>query len=438
MLCSWLAGAAGQFGPKTAAEYKFVLAVNRSCRTLSAPRFRCLACIAHECCSVSRFASRSDAAAQRGHDRVHRHVAVGPAAWRHQPRAGFPGLQLRPAPAGAADRGDGCRPQPVRADAGRAGAAPGHQREECPAVRTPLRRRRRGNHHRRRHPGHHGSGARAGGPGRRGDRPGAGVRQLRALDRAGRRPHRARAAGGRARLRPRLGAGARRHHAAHAAHHAQLSAQPDRALPGRRRPAGARGHRRGHRSAAAVRRGLRAHRLRRPAASFAGRLAPAGSPHGAGLQLRQDLPHHRLEGRDPVRAARADGRDPQGAPVHGVCRQHAGAARFRRLPARSAAVRDAAGVLSGQARPLRGRPARDALSRAALPRDLLRAGRLQRGQRAAGGAVRAADDRRLGRGGDPGVGVLRPAGRPPRGALLLCQARRHAARRARAAGAGDD
>ncbi len=48
--------------------------------------------------------------------------------------------------------------------------------------------------------------------------------------------------------------------------------------------------------------------------------------------VRQDLSHHRLEGRLRGGAGGADRRVPQGAPVRHVLDQHAGAARDRRLP----------------------------------------------------------------------------------------------------------
>ena len=80
-------------------------------------------------------------------------------------------------------------------------------------------------------------------------------------------------------------------------------------------------------------------------------LERARRAHRRGLELRQDVPHDRLEGRLCDGAARADDGDPQGAPVHGVCGQHAGAACICRLPADAGALPRAACVLPGEARP---------------------------------------------------------------------------------------
>jgi methionine aminotransferase len=71
------------------------------------------------------------------------------------------------------------------------------------------------------------------------------------------------------------------------------------------------------------------------------RASRASRARGAQLrrvELRQDLPRDRLEGRLRRRAGRADGRVPQGAPVQRVHRQHAGAARPRRLHGRPGAL----------------------------------------------------------------------------------------------------
>src|SRR4029453_3684336 len=118
----------------------------------------------------------------------------------------------------------------------------------------------------------------------------------------------------------------------------------------------------------------------------------------------------------------------QGAPVHGVCGQHAGAACVRRLPADSCALPRSACVLPGEARPAGRRAALDTVSRAAMRRHILRARRLLRAQRSAGTRVRADDDREVRRRGDSGIGVLRRAGRSARGALLFREEGRNPAR----------
>ncbi len=84
------------------------------------------------------------------------------------------------------------------------------------------------------------------------------------------------------------------------------------------------------------RRGLRAHGVRRRAPER-GALARARGAHLRRLELRQDLPRHRLEGRLRGRAGAAQRRVPQGAPVQRLHRQHADAARPRDLPRRSGA-----------------------------------------------------------------------------------------------------
>ena len=69
--------------------------------------------------------------------------------------------------------------------------------------------------------------------------------------------------------------------------------------------------------------------------------------------LRQDVSHHRLEGRLRRRAGGADGGVPQGAPVRHVLDEHADPARARGLPgATRTRPRGAAAVLSAQARPV--------------------------------------------------------------------------------------
>ena len=61
-----------------------------------------------------------------------------------------------------------------------------------------------------------------------------------------------------------------------------------------------------------------------------GALSRAGGAQRRRLELRQDLPRHRLEGRLRGRAGGAERRVPQGAPVQRLHRQHADAARHRR------------------------------------------------------------------------------------------------------------
>ena len=86
-------------------------------------------------CSSAGMMQLPLAAAGGRHDHLHRDVAAGRGARRDQPVAGFSGFRLRPGP----HRGGGApharRPQPVRADAGGAGAARGH-RGDVPELRT--------------------------------------------------------------------------------------------------------------------------------------------------------------------------------------------------------------------------------------------------------------------------------------------------------------
>ena len=73
--------------------------------------------------------SRRLEAARCGHQHLLRDDQARQRARRHQPVPGVPGLRLRPGAGGRGDRGHARRPQPVRADAGRAGAARGHRRQ---------------------------------------------------------------------------------------------------------------------------------------------------------------------------------------------------------------------------------------------------------------------------------------------------------------------
>ena len=96
------------------------------------------------------------------------------------------------------------------------------------------------------------------------------------------------------------------------------------------------GHARGgrpaarHRHLAALRRGLRAHRVRRRAPRIGAALSGAARTRVRDLELRQDLPLHRLEDRLLHRAAGDERGIPQGAPVQRVLHLRPGAARLRR------------------------------------------------------------------------------------------------------------
>jgi methionine aminotransferase len=90
------------------------------------------------------------------------------------------------------------------------------------------------------------------------------------------------------------------------------------------------------------RRGLRARGVRPGVGAAARKRDPL--PRSArtqlrGVQFRQDLSRHRLEGRLLPGAARADGRVPQGAPVHRVHRASPLAAGAGRLHARAPGIR---------------------------------------------------------------------------------------------------
>ena len=149
-----------------------------------------------------------------------------------------------------------------------------------------------------------------------------------------------------------LGPGAGRDHAAHAARHRQLAAQPDGCRVQRGGPRRARGRAARQRGAGAVRRGLRAHRVRRPPAPQPARSTVARRAQFRRLVVRQDAALHRLEGRLLRRAARADHRVPQGAPVRAVRSGRADAGCAGAIPRRMPAARPRAGaVLPAQARP---------------------------------------------------------------------------------------
>ena len=245
-------------------------------------------------------------------------------------------------------------------------------------------------------------------PGRRGADLRAGLRLLRPGRRAGGRDGGAGPAPP-PRLPARLGRGAPPALAADAAGGGQLAPQPHRrGLVGRRpRPAGGPAAR--HRHAGGLRRGLRAHRLRRPAPPEL--LAPrrAGGAELRGGLLRQDLPRHRLEDRPRAGAPPADRRVPQGPPVRGLRRQHAHPAGAGRVPARAGPLPGAGGLLPAAAGPLPRRAGGDPPRAAPLRRHLLPAGLLRGGERRARrGAGRAAHPR-AGRGEHPHLALPRGA-----------------------------
>jgi hypothetical protein len=160
----------------------------------------------------------------------------------------------------------------------------------------------------------------------------------------------------------------------------------------------------------------------------AARLPRPGRALADRLQLRQDLPRDRLEGRLRGRAGGADGRIPQGAPVQRVHGQHADAAR--------------PGQLHGRRRPYLQLPAFYQRKRD-LFREGLAATRFKllpsegsyfqcvdiSGIRSAmnGSRVLQVAHQRDRRGGDSAVGLLRRRLRPARGALLLREEGRDAA-----------
>ena len=160
-----------------------------------------------------------------------------------------------------------------------------------------------------------------------------------------------RAHGRRSLLPHRLAARARRHHAQDAPADAELPAQPHRRRARRQRPGRAGSHRARHRRTAAVGRGLRTYRVRRQASCQRRAPSAAGRACLRHLVLRQNLSHHRLEDRLLLRAAPAQRRTAQGAPVHGVHRAFAHAVRVGRIHARSQALPGPAGLLPDQARP---------------------------------------------------------------------------------------
>ncbi len=113
------------------------------------------------------------------------------------------------------------------------------------------------------------------------------------------------------------------------------------------------GHRAQHIHRGAVRRGVRAHRVRRPGAPERAAPRRTGGAQHRGVLVRQDLSLHGLEGRLRHRAQGADGRVPQGAPVPHVLHVQSGAVGLRGIPRiHAGALPRAAGVLPGQARPL--------------------------------------------------------------------------------------
>ncbi len=265
---------------------------------------------------------------------------------------------------------------------------------------------------------------------RRSDRDRAGIRQLCAGDRT-RRRERGPGADGRAVPRA-LEGGAGSARPAHPRDPGQLAAQPERNDPARARSSRTRVDRGRARPVRRLRRGLRAHGVRRRAAPVGQPLSAAGGARLRHLVVRQDVPRHRLEGRVLRGTGAADRRVPQDPPVQRVLGEHADAARSGRLHARSGAVARTRGLLPAQARPVPCRTRCDAVPAAALRGHLLPGGRLQRDLRPERGRIREMADRRDRRGGDSAVGVLRRAGREPHGALLLRQGRRDAARGARA------
>ena len=171
----------------------------------------------------------------------------GQRAQGDQPLAGVSGFRLRSRAGRRRRQGDARRPQPVRADARRAGAARGDRREGRAALRAEVRPGHRSRRHLRRDRGpvrdaDHVRAAR---------RRGRAVRAVLRLVRAGDSPER-RHAGVRqpalSGLLGELGRGPARDHAAHARDSRQHAAQPDRHDLVGGRHAAARVDRRRHRT----------------------------------------------------------------------------------------------------------------------------------------------------------------------------------------------
>ena len=129
-------------------------------------------------------------------------------------------------------------------------------------------------------------------------------------------------------LRRRLATRARRDDFADAAADRQLAAQPDgRGVLGCR-PRRTRRRAARQLGAGPVRRGLRAHRVRRAASTRACSARPELAERSfVGLVVRQDVPLHGLEDRLLRGAPGLDDRVPQGAPVRPVCRRDPDAGR---------------------------------------------------------------------------------------------------------------
>ena len=149
------------------------------------------------------------------------------------------------------------------------------------------------------------------------------------------------------------------------------------------------------------------------------------------LELRQDLPRDRLEGRLRGRAGGADGRVPQGAPVQRVHRQHADAARPRGAtwPTRrttSTLPAFYAPSATGSA------PASPTTRLRLLPCEgtYFQCVDYSAVERLGDDALLPLADERDRRRGDPAVGVLRRRLRPAHRALLLRQEGRDARPRA--------
>ena len=222
--------------------------------------------------------------------------------------------------------------------------------------------------------------------------------------------------------------GARSDHATHAAADAQLPAQPDGPDLRTEDLSRSGGNRHATRHPADFRRGLRAHRVRRPAASVADALERARRAHGRGLELRKTFhttgwkvgyamaPH----------ALTAEIRKVHQFMVFAVNTpaQHAFAAYLQtpapylELPAFYQAKRDL--LIAGlRSTPFRVLPCEGTYFVLADYSAL---------SAAPGTRIRADDDREVRCRGDSGIGVLRRADRSARGALLFRQERRNPAR----------
>src|SRR6218665_1509059 len=182
-----------------------------------------------------------------------------------------------------------------------------------------------------------------------------------------------------------------------------------------------------HRDPADQRRGVRAHGVRRRRAPERSALCGLGGTRVHRVELWQDLPRHRLEGRHHGRPRRFDGRIPQGAPVQRVHRQHPDAAWPGELPERPRTLPATARFLPGQARPLSPRTGGHTPETAAQRGQLFSVRRHLRRERTERIRLLPMAHARSGGGRDPAVGFLWRRVRSARGAPELYEKGRHAA-----------